>query len=79
MTKTRAPGFTDPMTFQSKITRGKAFFKDGGLRCANPRSYEVEKPCNKLLAKRNALGQVAGSFKCDRCRAEVEVEISAST
>lgn len=61
---------------QTLITSGKAVIQDGGLRCNTPRMADASKSCNKLLAKTNASGQIAGNFRCDRCKSEVEVKVS---
>ena len=58
------------------ISRGKAVVVNGGLRCNAPRVGDPSRTCNKLLAKTNTLGQIAGNFRCDRCKSEVEVQIS---
>ena len=59
----------------TSITKGKAIFVGGDLRCNAPRTFGQRKTCNKLLAKRNELGQLAGNFRCERCRQEVEVSL----
>lgn len=61
---------------QTIITSGKAVVVNGGLRCNSPRSVDAGKTCNKLLAKANSSGQIAGNFRCDRCKSEVEVKVS---
>lgn len=72
------------------VTKGRAILTVDGLRCGNPRPDKdlprvgvdpgVGTPrvgtCNKLLAKRNRLGQVCGKFKCERCKQEIEVELA---
>lgn len=74
------------------VTKGRALLTADGLRCGNPRPDKDQKhgetpgegieqhddvrPCNKLLAKRNRLGQVCGRFKCERCKQEIEVELA---
>jgi hypothetical protein len=63
---------------QTIITSGKAVVQDGGLRCHSPRAADASKPCNKLLAKANSSGQIAGNFRCDRCKSSVEVRIARS-
>lgn len=60
------------------ISRGEAVIVSGGLRCNALRVGTLNRPCNKLLAKINDLGQIAGSFRCDRCKAEITVQISKS-
>jgi phage FluMu protein Com len=50
--------------------------KDDGLRCNTPRAKTPGENCNKLLAKTNSLGQIAGHFRCDRCKSEVEVRVA---
>lgn len=59
------------------IKRGKASIAPEGLRCQGPRLKQPDKLCNKLLVMKNSLGQVAGSFKCERCSQEIDVEIVA--
>jgi len=61
---------------QTFIKQGKAVLTQSGLRCQAPREKDPDAPCNKLLVKRNAQGQIAGCFRCDRCGQDVEVEIS---
>jgi hypothetical protein len=58
------------------VTKGKARIVGDALRCASLRSDDERKICNKLLVKRNAQGQIAGNFKCERCRQEVEVKLA---
>ena len=53
------------------ITMGQAVIKPEGLRCQATR--EGHFTCNKLLAKKNAYGQIAGNFRCERCHQEIEV------
>ena len=55
------------------ITKGKAIIKPEGLRCQASRADDWI--CNKLLAKKNADGQIAGNFRCERCRQEIEVRL----
>lgn len=64
------------MNFQTHIKKGKAILVPTGLRCQGPRLKQPDQVCNKLLVKKNSLGQVAGSFKCERCGQEIEVEIA---
>jgi len=59
------------------ISKGAAVIVNGGLRC-NTLRVGTNRTCNKLLAKINDLGQIAGSFRCDRCKAEITVQISKS-
>jgi hypothetical protein len=63
------------MSLQAFIKRGKAVLVPNGLRCQGPRVKQPDQQCNKLLVKKNTLGQVAGSFKCERCGQEIDVEI----
>jgi len=62
--------------FQTHIKKGKAILVPTGLRCQAPRLKQPDQICNKLLVKKNSLGQVAGAFKCERCGQEIEVEIA---
>lgn len=64
------------MNFQTHIKKGKAILVPNGLRCQGPRLKQPDQLCNKLLVKKNSLGQVAGAFKCERCSQEIEVEIA---
>jgi hypothetical protein len=48
----------------------------GGLRCMAKRSGDPDRSCNKLLARLNVAGQVAGNFQCDRCKQIVSVEMT---
>lgn len=61
---------------QMTITNGKASLTADGLRCRASRVNDEKRVCNKLLAKRNRQGLVAGNFQCERCRQPVEVEIA---
>jgi hypothetical protein len=61
------------------IKQGKAKILNGGLRCANFRNDKPTLLCNKQLARKNSAGELAGSFKCERCGAIVEVGIRVST
>lgn len=60
---------------KSYVVRGMAFFQGDGLRCRGPRPGNPKLPCNKLLAKINSLGQVAGKFLCERCKQSIEIEV----
>lgn len=64
------------MIFQTHIKNGKAILVGNGLRCQGPRLKQPDQLCNKLLVKKSSLGQIAGSFKCERCGQEIEVEIA---
>jgi hypothetical protein len=57
------------------VTRGAAVLKGDGLRCAASRVGDPSQICNKLLAKVNDLKQIAGNFRCDRCKSEIEIQI----
>lgn len=73
------------MRQQIFISKGQAVINRDGLRCAAPSTRpnrvkleESNNPapqqrCNRLLAKRNTSGQIAGDFRCDRCGQNVEV------
>jgi hypothetical protein len=63
------------MRLLTSITKGKAVFVGNDLRCYAPRTSGQRKVCNKLLAKKNAIGQLAGNFRCERCCQEVEVTL----
>jgi hypothetical protein len=63
------------MNFPTHIKKGKAIIVPNGLRCQGPRLKQPDQLCNKLLVKKNSLGQVAGAFKCERCGQEIDVEI----
>jgi phage FluMu protein Com len=52
---------------QILIMKGAAVITLDGLRCG---------ACNKLLARKNTSGQIAGNFKCIRCGQMIEVDIS---
>jgi transcription initiation factor IIE alpha subunit len=60
---------------QTIVSRGKAVITADGLRCNAPRVADSSRICNKLLVKANQLGQIAGNFRCDRCKSEVEVRV----
>ena len=57
------------------IKKGRAIIVPNGLRCQGPRLKQPDQLCNKLLVRKNDLGQIAGNFKCERCSQIVEVEI----
>jgi hypothetical protein len=57
------------------VKRGKAVLTPNGLRCQGSRPKDPTLTCNKLLVKRNSVQQVAGAFKCERCGAEIEIEL----
>jgi phage FluMu protein Com len=58
------------------VSEGAAKVVNDGLRCAAKRKNDPDRPCNKLLARLNAAGQIAGSFLCDRCKQIVSVEMT---
>lgn len=60
------------------IKRGKAVFTANGLRCQGARVRDPDRPCNKLLMRKNGAGQLAGEMKCERCGQIVEVELAAT-
>lgn len=64
------------MNFLLAIKKGRAAIVHNGLRCQGPRLKQPDQLCNKLLVKKNSLGQVAGAFKCERCSQEIEVELA---
>jgi predicted RNA-binding Zn-ribbon protein involved in translation (DUF1610 family) len=65
------------MTLLIRITQGKAFVKDEGLRCGTVRLQNGNnRVCNRLLMKLNPLGQAAGDFKCPTCGQHVVVELA---
>ena len=57
------------------ISLGKAVIQGDALRCYSPRRNDPDRTCNKLLAKKNAQGQIAGNFKCERCNQTIEVKL----
>jgi hypothetical protein len=58
------------------VSKGTAIVKSDGLRCNAQRvGDEKNRTCNKLIAKVNALGQIAGSFRCDRCKQDIEISM----
>lgn len=61
---------------QIVITLGEAYMKGNGLRCMKPRRDNPTLRCNKLVALKNAAGELSGNFQCPdrRCRQEIEVE-----
>jgi hypothetical protein len=63
------------MTHQTRITKGKAVITPDGLRCRAPRDKDPARTCNKLIVKKNPVGQIAGSFLCERCDELIDVEI----
>jgi hypothetical protein len=60
---------------QIVITQGQAYVKGDGLRCMAPRNDQAG-ICNKLVAKKNSAGDIAGAFQCPdrRCRQLIQVE-----
>jgi hypothetical protein len=63
------------MTF---FTKGKGFLTPEGLRCGAPRELDPARNCNKLVVKKNKEGQIAGNFRCERCRQEIEVRMGVA-
>src|SRR5690349_16247384 len=57
------------------IAKGKAIITADGLRCRAARVKDPSQVCNKLIVKKNSSGQLAGSFKCERCNQEIDEEI----
>ena len=58
------------------IVKGKAIFVGNDLRCNAPRQDGGPRAaCNKLVARKNAEGQLAGNFQCERCRQAIEVKL----
>jgi hypothetical protein len=59
---------------ESIVVVGKAILQDG-LRCAGTRNRGryPSTVCNKLQVKPNRMGQISGSYKCERCGQEIEV------
>jgi phage FluMu protein Com len=58
------------------ITKGKAVIQGDSLRCAAPRTSDPRRSCNKLLAKTNEQGQIAGDFRCERCHQQIQVKLA---
>lgn len=63
------------MKLLTYITKGQANITSEGLRCASPREGRPGWICNKLTVKKNSEGQIAGSFKCERCDQIIEVKV----
>lgn len=57
------------------VTKGKGVIVNDSLRCGSPRKDDINKICNKLLVKKNILGQIAGNFMCSRCNEILEVKL----
>jgi hypothetical protein len=58
------------------VSNGKAVFISDELRCQAPRAEtRGDGVCNKLIAKFNRLHQIAGQFRCERCKQEIEVRM----
>ena len=66
------------MKFICYIKSGKAIIQEGNLRCAQPRSGDARRQCNKLLAKKNESNQIAGDFRCERCHQNVVVAMKVA-
>lgn len=64
------------MRLLTYITKGVAVIQGDSLRCAAPRTNDSRRTCNKLLAKKNEQGQIAGNFRCERCHQEIEVKLA---
>lgn len=60
---------------QTCIKAGRAILVPNGLRCQGPRLKQSDQICNKLLVRKNTIGQIAGSYKCERCGQLIEVEL----
>lgn len=57
------------------ISKGHAVITADELRCAAPRKDELERTCNKMIAKINQVGHIAGNFQCERCKEVIEVRM----
>ena len=57
------------------VAKGKAVLAGNELRCAKPREDDPAKACNKLIAKTNKYRQIAGNFRCERCKEQIEVRL----
>ncbi len=60
------------------FSKGKGFITREGLRCGALRESDPARNCNKLLVKKNAEQQIAGSFRCERCGQDIEVRMGPS-
>jgi len=60
------------------ISKGKAILLGDELRCNRLRE-DSSKICRKLIAKVNRFGQIAGDFRCERCKEEIEVRLVPAT
>lgn len=65
------------MRLLTYITKGHAIIQGDSLRCAAPRTNDIRKQCNKLICKKNELGQIAGDFRCERCHQSIQVKLAA--
>lgn len=63
------------MNFQTFVLKGSVILTSNGLRCQAPRQKQPDQVCNKLIVKKNTLGQLCGAFKCERCGQEIEIEL----
>ena len=63
------------MTLLICITKGKALIKPEGLRCGATREKEPERVCHKLICRPSTRGQIAGNFRCERCKQEIDVSM----
>jgi len=65
--------------FVPAVSNGKAVFIADELRCQAARAdTRGGGACNKLIAKFNRLHQIAGDFRCERCKQEIEVRMAPS-
>jgi phage FluMu protein Com len=82
------------MTRHSVITKGRGFIFPGesgsqGLRCkaeitvtrhnreTGAKEERIES-CNRLIAKPNRDGELAGEFSCPKCKQILEVKLNAN-
>lgn len=63
------------MNTQTHITKGRAVIvPNHGIRCRADHS-QPKVVCNRLIVKFNKLAQIAGSFRCNRCKQDIDVEL----
>jgi hypothetical protein len=57
----------------TEIRKGAAIIDHSGLRCSGMRHNNPDILCHHLLAKLNSRGDIAGSFRCPKCKQDIEV------
>ena len=66
---------------ESKAAYKTLDIKNPEIRCINIidniQNKHYGQPCNRMIAKRNSKGQIAGNFNCRHCKTKYEVFIKS--